>query len=305
MDTTKTIGIIGLGKMGMGVALHAKEKGWRVIAYNRSPEKTEEFVAEGGEGAGTFAELVAALQRPRIIWSMLPAGDATEAAFFGDGGFAGLLEKGDIVIDAANAFYEDTLRRKKLFDEKGIRFVDVGYSGGPSGARESGCIMVGGDKQDIDLLASLFKDLSSEKGGWLHCGAPGSGHFVKMVHNGIEYGMMQSLAEGFALLKKAPFPLDLEAVAGIYNKRSVIESRLVGWLESGFREYGVELESISGSVAHTGEGKWTVDTAEKLGVPAPSIALAYQFRVDSEKNPSYIGKVLSTLRNQFGGHKAK
>lgn len=300
----KEIGIIGLGKMGMGVALHAKEQGWRVVAYNRSPEKTEAFVKEGGEDASTLAELVDKLSTPRLIWSMLPAGAATEEALFGEGGIVELLQSGDTVIDAANAFYEDTMRRKKLFDEKGIRFVDVGYSGGPWGARNGGCIMVGGEKDDVEPLTPLFEDLAVQD-GWLHCGTSGAGHFVKMVHNGIEYGMMQSLAEGFAVLKHAPFQLDLTAVADVYNHKSVIESRLVGWLEDGFKEYGEELGNISGTVAHTGEGKWTVDTAKKLGVPVPSMELAYQFRVDSEKNPSYIGKILSTLRNQFGEHSAK
>ncbi len=300
----KEIGIIGLGKMGMGVALHAKEKGWRAVGYNRTAEKTEAFTQAGGEGAESVHELVEKLPNPRIIWSMLPAGDATEELFFGDGGLASLLHKDDIIIDAANAQYEDTVRRRKQFDLLGIHFIDVGYSGGPYGARNGGCLMVGGDRATVDTVAPLLSDLALPQ-GWLYCGESGAGHFVKMVHNGIEYGMMQSLAEGFAVLKEAPFPLNLTDIAKIYNTGSVIESRLVGWLESGLKEHGEELESISGTVAHTGEGKWTIETAKKLGVSVPSIELAYQFRVDSEKNPSYIGKILSTLRNQFGGHSTK
>ncbi len=300
----KAFGVVGLGKMGMGVALHAKEKGWRVVGYNRSGDKVAEFVAAGGEGATSLADLVHALETPRIVWNMLPAGEATEEVLLGDGGLLSLLAPGDMVIDAGNAFYEDTVRRENVFSEKGIAYVDVGYSGGPAGARESGCLMVGGDTGAVEKLTPLFTDLASEKGGWLHCGQAGAGHFVKMVHNGIEYGMMQSLAEGFAILKAAPFPLDLQKIAHIYNTRSVIESRLVGWLESGLAQYGQELESISGTVSHTGEGKWTAETARALGVPAPSIELAYQFRVDSAEKPSYIGKILSTLRNQFGGHSA-
>lgn len=300
----REIGIVGLGKMGMGVALHAKEKGWRVVGYNRSEDKTHEFVAEGGEGTASLSELVGALEHPRIVWSMLPAGDATEEILLGEGGLLPLLSHGDIVIDAGNAFYEDSVRRAKFSAEKGIAFVDVGYSGGPRGARQDGCLMVGGEEAVVQTLAPLFNDLAAEHGGWLHCGPVGAGHFVKMVHNGIEYGMMQSLAEGFALLKVAPFPLDLAKVAHLYNTRSVIESRLVGWLESGLNEYGAELENISGTVAHTGEGKWTVEVARALNVPVPSIELAYQFRVESAEKPSYIGKILSTLRNQFGGHRA-
>lgn len=300
----KEIGIIGLGKMGMGVALHAKEKGWRVVGYNRSEDKTAEFVSAGGEGASSLGELVSSLSTPRVVWSMLPAGEATEEILLGEGGLLSLLAPNDVVIEAGNAFYEDSVRRGNAFAEKGIAFVDVGYSGGPAGARRDGCLMVGGDEKTVRTLAPLFDDLASEKGGWLHCGATGAGHFVKMVHNGIEYGMMQSLAEGFAILKAAPFSLNLTKIAHLYNTRSVIESRLVEWLERGLSEYGEDLEGISGTVAHTGEGKWTVEVAKTLGVPAPSIALAYQFRVESSEKPSYIGKILSTLRNQFGGHRA-
>lgn len=300
----KELGVIGLGKMGMGVALHAREQGWNVVGYNRSNDKVNEFVAAGGEGADSLRELTKKLAAPRVAWSMVPAGDASEELFFGDGGLASLLYKGDTIVDAANANYEDTVRRRKKFDALGIHFIDVGYSGGPHGARYGGCLMVGGKRALVDTLAPLFSDLALPN-GWLYCGESGAGHFVKMVHNGIEYGMMQSLSEGFAVLKEAPFPLNLTGIAKIYNTGSVIESRLVGWLERGFKEHGETLETISGTVAHTGEGKWTIETAKKLGVPVPSIELAYQFRVDSEKNPSYIGKILSTLRNQFGGHSTK
>ncbi len=299
--TKKELGVIGLGKMGTGVALRARERGWRVVAHNRSREKTDAFVAQGGEGVATLPELVAALTPPRVLWVMLTAGEATEDTLLGENGTAHLLERGDIVIDAANSFYEDGTRRARALRERGVHFIDVGFSGGPKGAREGGALMVGGEKADVQTVAPLLADLAVPD-GWLHCGESGAGHFVKMVHNGIEYGMMQSLAEGFAVLKHAPFPLDLPAIAGLYNRRSVIESRLVGWLADGFAEHGADLKKISGTVAHTGEGKWTVETAQKLGVPVASIALALQFRVASEKNPSYTGKLLSLLRNQFGGH---
>ncbi|MFQ5541133.1 MAG: NADP-dependent phosphogluconate dehydrogenase, partial [Candidatus Paceibacteria bacterium] len=268
-ETKQSVGVVGLGKMGLGVALALHEKGWRVVGYNRSKERVEALKSEGGEGAYALAELVEKLDGPRIIWSMLPAGGASETTFFGppadaatqagDGGLVELLEQGDVVVDAANAFYEDTVRRAKLFKERGIHFVDVGFSGGPSGARHGGSLMVGGEKEGVAAIAPLLTALAVPN-GWVHCGPSGAGHFVKMVHNGIEYGMMQSLAEGFTVLKEAPFPLDLLAVADVYNHKSVIESRLVGWLKSGYKEHGVELDGISGTVAHTGEGKWTVET---------------------------------------------
>ncbi len=300
----KEIAVIGLGKMGMGIALSAREHGWRVVGYDIGEEARTQFEKEGGEVASSIDDLLNTVTAPRVVWAMLPSGDISENLFLTGEGLFSKLSEGDTIIDAANAFYEDTTRRNTIAQEKGIHFIDVGYSGGPSGARNGGSIMVGGEKEHVNALAPLFDALSA-KDAWIHTGPSGSGHFVKMVHNGIEYGMMQSLAEGFAVLKKAPFPLDLKNVAHVYNHSSVIESRLVGWLQSGIEKHGAELEEISGTVAHTGEGKWTVDTAKKLQVPTPSIELAYNFRVDSEKNPSYTGKILSMLRNQFGGHSAQ
>ncbi len=232
---------------------------------------------------------------------MLTAGEVTEGTITE---LAGLLEKGDTLIDGGNAFYEDTLRRAPLLAAQGIDFIDVGYSGGPSGARNGGCLMIGGNKEAVASLDELWKALALPD-GYMYCGEAGAGHFVKMVHNGIEYGMMQSLAEGFAVLKNAPFALNLKDVAHLYNNGSVITSRLVGWAENAFKEHGNDLADITGTVAHTGEGEWTVKTAEKLGVPVASIKLAFDFRVASSDKPSYTGQVLSALRNQFGGHSAK
>ena len=299
------IGLVGLGKMGGGIAAHLAEQGYRVVAYNRTAEKARGFAEEyGGEAAETIDGLVAELPAPRTLWLMLPAGKATEEMLLGADGLITKLEKCDTVIESANSFYEDTMRRARIFEAEGIRFIDVGYSGGPSGARNGGCLMIGGQKEIVDEYMPLFAVLAVPN-GLLYCGPSGAGHFVKMVHNGIEYGMMQSLAEGFAVLKSAPFTLNLKDVAHLYNNGSVITSRLVGWAENAFKDHGNDLADITSTVAHTGEGEWTVKTAEKLGVVTASIKLAFDFRVASKDKPSYTGQVLSALRNQFGGHAAK
>jgi 6-phosphogluconate dehydrogenase len=216
-------------------------------------------------------------------------------------GLAHYLKKGDIVVDGGNSFFEDSMRRAKLLAKRGIKFLDAGVSGGPAGARHGACMMIGGDEASYEKLEPLFAD-ASVAGGYTYFGKAGAGHFVKMVHNGIEYGMMQSIAEGFALMKKSPFKLNLQNVAQLYNRGSVIESRLVGWLESGYRKFGEELKTVSGSVAYTGEGEWTVKTGKKWKMKLPVIEDSFKFRVRSKKSPSYMGKILSALRNQFGGH---
>ena len=297
----KEIGIFGLGKMGGGVARQLHEKGWRVVASNRSPGPVEEIKKEGVEGVFSHDELVAELKGPRIIWIMITAGKGNDELLFGKQGIVQYLKKGDIIVDSANAYYEDTARRAKLLKKKGIHLMDVGFSGGPSGARNGGSLMIGGDKKIFQQLESLFRDLSVP-GGYSYFGEAGAGHFVKMVHNGIEYGMMQAIGEGFAIMKKSPYKLDLEKIANVYNRGSVIESRLIGWLEDSYKIYGQDLKTVSGSVAYTGEGEWTVKSGKKLKVPTPVIEDSFKFRVRSKKSPSYIGKVLSALRNRFGGH---
>jgi glucose-6-phosphate 1-dehydrogenase len=299
----KEIGIFGLGKMGANVARQLHEKGWRVVASNRSPDPVRALQAEGIDGVFSHAELVAALPQtaPRIVWLMITAGMGNDELLFGKDGIAKHLKKGDIVIDAANAFYEDSRRRAKLLAKKGIHFIDVGFSGGPAGARSGGSLMIGGEKKIYEYLEPLFRDLSVPDGS-AYFGEAGAGHFVKMVHNGIEYGMMQALAEGFALMKKSPFKLDLEKIANVYNNGSVIESRLVGWLEQAYQMYGQDLKVISGSVAYTGEGEWTIKSGKKMKLKLPVIEDAFKFRVNSKHSPSYMGKVLSALRNRFGGH---
>lgn len=303
-ELPKEVGVVGLGKMGAGVARHLLEQGWRVVGYNRSPDDTNALEQEGLEGAYSPRELVEKLPSPRVVWLMLPAGEAIDSLLFDNEGVISHLVKGDIVIDAGNSYYKDSIRRAEKLQKLGIHFIDVGFSGGPAGARYGGCLMIGGEKKIARELEPLFQAASKEVGYEFFDGV-GAGHFVKMIHNGIEYGMMQAIAEGFAILKKADYKLDLNDVARIYNNGSVIESRLVGWLQQGFEVHGVELKGVSGSVKHTGEGLWTVKTAKELGVEAKIIEGALKFRQLSENDPSYTGKVLSTLREQFGGHSVK
>lgn len=292
-------GYIGLGKMGFGMVERLLEKGHEAVVYDRNPDAVRDIEKLGAAGADNLKHLVSLLPAPRTIWLMVPHqvvdGVINEIAPH--------MAKGDMIIDGGNSPYKESMRRAGELEAKGIDFLDAGVSGGPAGARSGACIMVGGKKEVFERCEILFRDLTVEN-GYRYMGPSGAGHFVKMVHNGIEYGMMQAIAEGFAVMKASPFNLNLTEVADIYNHRSVVESRLVGWLKSGFEKYGEGLEQISGSVAHTGEGLWTVEAARELGVPVPVIEGSLNFRNESQKNPSYTGQVLSALRNQFGRHEA-
>ncbi len=294
------IGYIGLGKMGLQMVERLLEKRHTVVAYNRSPEPTKEAEGYGAIPAYDLDELIAHLEAPRTLWLMVPhqAVDAVLADLLP------LLASGDTIIDGGNSFFEESIRRHGEIASHGINFLDVGTSGGPSGARHGACIMVGGKKEVAEKYATLFSDLAVEN-GYAYVGDAGAGHFVKMVHNGIEYGMMQAIGEGFALMKKSPFHVPLESVANLYQHGSVIESRLMGWLLSGYRAYGENLEAISGEIANSGEGAWTVATARKYALSTPVIDDALQFRIDSQGNPSYTGQVVSVMRNQFGGHEVR
>ena len=291
------LGYIGLGKMGFNMVERLLEKGYEVVVFGRNEKVVRDIKERGAEPASSIQVLVSALPLPRIIWLMIPY-QAVEGVLKE---LVPYLDEGDTIIDGGNSFFKDSMKRARELEEKGVHFLDVGVSGGPGGARNGACIMVGGRKEIYRKFKNLFRDLSV-RGGYDYMGKSGAGHFVKMVHNGIEYGMMQAIAEGFAIMKASPFDLDLMNVAEIYNHRSVIESRLVGWLKNAFDEYGQDLEDVSSSVAHTGEGAWTVEVAKELGVPARTIEEALLFRIESQKNPSYTGRILSALRNQFGGH---
>ena len=300
-DLPKTIGIIGLGKMGANLTRRLMEKGWNVVGYNRSPEKTHALEKEGMTPAFSIRELVEKLPAQKIIWLMLPAGKTVDDMLFDEEGVVTFLKRGGIIIDGGNSFYKDTLRRSQKVTAKGIHYLDVGTSGGPAGARHGACLMIGGKQNIYEKLEPLFKALAKNN-SYQFFGFAGAGHFVKMVHNGIEYGMMQAIAEGFAILKKSRFKLNLTDVAEIYNNGSVIESRLVGWMKKAFELHGENLKGVSGKVSHTGEGAWTVQTAHDLKMKAKIIEEALKFRIQSKKNPDFTGQAVSALREQFGGH---
>ena len=296
------IGLIGLGKMGANMARRLHSKKWRVISFDKNPDATKKLEREGLAGAHSLSELVGKLSKPRLIWLMSPHKVVDEIL----DELIPLLDAGDTVIDGGNSPYKESIRRSKELSAKGINFLDAGVSGGPGGARNGACLMVGGEKELYKKYEQLFRDLSV-KDGYGYMGKSGAGHFVKMIHNGIEYGMMQALGEGFEIMKKSPFSLDMLSVAKIYNHGSVIESRLVGWLIEAYAKFGNELnadECCSGKVSHSGEGQWTVDAARELGIPAEIIEGALEFRKKSQENPSYAGQVVSALRHQFGGHNA-
>lgn len=291
------VGYIGLGKMGQAQVARLCEKGYRVAVWNRSAGPLARSEEAGAEAYETIGGMAAALRRPRRIWCMVSHGAVDEVLR----ALVPHLAKGDVVIDGGNSFYRDSMRRAKTLARRGISFLDVGVSGGPAGARQGACLMVGGEEVAYEKCQKLFTDLAAP-GACAYLGASGAGHFAKMVHNGIEYGMMQALGEGFAALRRSGFGLDVQKVAALYNRRSVIESRLMGWLAKAFEEHGAELNGISGEVAQSGEGQWFVETARALGVPAMVIEDALTFRIESKGHPRYIGRVLSALRNQFGGH---
>jgi len=291
------LGFIGLGKMGLAMAAKLQKKGYSAVVYDQLVASVKEAEKTGAKGAASLKELVATLKPPRTIWIMVPhkAVDAVVEEL------APHLEAGDTVIDGGNSHFKDSMRRAKKLAQRSISFLDIGVSGGPGGVKDGLCLMVGGNEDVFKKHKKLFSDLAAKDAVKL-VGHSGAGHFVKMVHNGIEYGMMQSLAEGFTMLHQSDFNLDLNDVADLYNHRSVIESRLVGWLKDAFAKYGNELDSVSGSVGATGEGEWTVEQAKTMHISVPAIEDALQFRKQSQEKPNYTGKALSALRNMFGGH---
>ena len=294
------IGMVGLGKMGANLAVQLRENHWQVVGYNKESFDSKVLDQAGVEVANSLSDLVGSLKAPRLIWLMVPhaAVDPVLEELVPH------LEAGDAVIDGGNSFYKDSVRRAASLKEKGINFLDVGVSGGPEGARHGACLMVGGERDVYETHEKLFRDLAVEK-GYAYLGQSGAGHFVKMVHNGIEYGMMQAIGEGFAVMKKSEYELDLYDIAKVYNHGSVITSSLIGWLSRAYQKFSAELntdECCRGEVTHSGEGQWTVDTAKELGVPVAIIEGALEFRKQSKGNPSYTGQVVSALRHEFGGH---
>ncbi|MEK7195440.1 MAG: glucose-6-phosphate dehydrogenase [Patescibacteria group bacterium] len=299
-DLKSEVGMVGLGKMGGNIAMRLGERGWKIVGYDKKADAAKNLGA-GVETSGSLEELADRLSSPRVVWIMLPAGKAMDEIIFGKNGLTVYLDKGDIIVDGGNSFYRDSIKRAEKLSKHGINFVDIGFSGGPRGALYGGSLMIGGEEKVFRKLMPLIRELAVA-GGWSYVGPAGAGHFVKMIHNGIEYGMMQAVAEGFAVLKKSKYRLNLEKIADIYNHGSVIESKLMGWLKEAFDVYESELKGVSGSVAHTGEGAWTLITAKSEKVKTKVIEEALKFRIASEKKPDYTGKVLTALRNRFGGH---
>jgi 6-phosphogluconate dehydrogenase len=297
------IGMIGLGRMGANMTTRLIGGGHRVVAFDRSPDAVAAVVKGGATGAASLAELVAALPAPRAVWVMLPAGDPTESTVraLGDA-----LARGDAVIDGGNSNYKDSMRRGEYLAGKGIGFVDAGTSGGIWGLKEGYSLMVGGEKATVDRLRPIFETLApAADRGWGHVGPIGAGHFVKMVHNGIEYGMMQAYAEGFEVLrKKEPFGLDVAQVAQIWRDGSVVRSWLLDLTAEALKA-NPDLDGIAPWVADSGEGRWTVAEAIDLDVPAPVITLSLIARLRSRSTDSYADKLLAAMRNQFGGHAIK
>jgi 6-phosphogluconate dehydrogenase len=295
------IGFIGLGRMGANMVRRLLRDDHEVVAYNRSPEKTREIATEGAEPAFDIAALVGSLTAPRHVWIMVPAGAPTEAQI---DELIEHLEPGDTIVDGGNTNFHDDVRRHARLAELGIRYVDAGVSGGVWGLQVGYCLMVGGDRDAVEPLEPIFRSLAPED-GYLHVGGPGAGHYVKMVHNGIEYGLMQAYAEGFEIMHASDYDLDLAAVAGLWNHGSVVRSWLLELAERAFRADGQDLAALKGWVADSGEGRWTVQEAMDRDVPAPVITLSLQARFRSRQDDSYGAKVLAALRNQFGGHEVK
>ncbi len=295
------IGFVGLGRMGANMVRRLLRDSHEVVAYNRTPEKTKEIAGEGAVAAFSIEELVSKLKAPRAVWIMVPAGDATEAQI---AELLEHLESGDTIIDGGNTNFHDDQRRHVELAAKGIRYVDAGTSGGIWGLQVGYCLMVGGDREAVQPLEPLFKSLAPE-GGYLHVGGPGAGHYVKMVHNGIEYGLMQAYAEGFEIMHASEYPLDLAAIADLWMQGSVVRSWLLELAARAFKANGPDLEHIKGYVADSGEGRWTVQDAIDHDVPAPVITLSLLMRFRSRQDDSYGAKVLAALRNEFGGHAVK
>lgn len=295
------IGFVGLGRMGANMVERLLRGGHQVVAFNRTSDKTRAIVEKGANGAYALTELVDKLKTPRSVWVMVPAGDATENMVVD---LAKLLSPGDLVIDGGNSHYTDSIRRGKQLAKTGIHFMDAGTSGGIWGLENGYCMMVGGTPDDFVRLEPGLKTLAPNADGYLHAGPVGAGHFTKMIHNGIEYALMQGYAEGFELLKSAPFPLDLGKISHLWNQSSVVRSWLLELAERAFQK-DPKLSGIKGFVDDSGEGRWTVEHAIQNAVPAPTIALSLFARFNSRQPNSFSNKVLAALRNEFGGHPVK
>ncbi len=289
--------MIGLGRMGMNMARRLMKAGHEVVVYNRTASKVQEIASEGAIGTTTLPDFVAKLRGPRVVWLMLPAGQVLDDHI---SQLSDLLKTGDLIVDGGNSYFKDDIRRAEELKKKGIHYLDAGVSGGIWGLKIGYCTMVGGDAEDFKLIEPLLKDLAP-KDGYLHCGGHGGGHFVKMVHNGIEYGMMQAYAEGFELLEASAYKPDAAKVSKLWNQGSVIRSWLLELAAEAFASDS-KLSDVSGYVEDSGEGRWTVLQAVELGVAAPVLTLSLYQRFMSRQKDAFSNKVLSALRAKFGGH---
>jgi 6-phosphogluconate dehydrogenase len=292
--------MIGLGRMGHNMAERLLRHGHELVIFNRTTSAYAGLVELGATVAPDLASLHALLTPPRVVWVMVPAGAPTEEVITQ---LFDILDPGDIIIDGGNSNFRDSMRRAQAARERGLFFIDSGTSGGIWGLQNGYCLMVGGEPEAVEIARPLFIDLAPED-GFLHVGPVGSGHFVKMVHNGIEYGLLQAYGEGFEILKASEFPLDLPSVAKLWNHGSVVRSWLLELLEKAYAE-NPDLKGIRGYVEDSGEGRWTVEEAIRENVPAPVITLSLMARFSSRQEESYSAKVIAALRNQFGGHPIK
>ena len=295
------IGLYGLGRMGGNMVTRLARGGHRVVAANRSRGPVDEAKGHGAEGAYSIEELARALRPPRVLWSMVPAGQATDDALEE---MAKHASAGDVLVDGANSYFRDSIRRAAHYEAKGLRYLDVGVSGGIWGLENGYCMMVGGSQEAVDIVRPALDTLAPPN-GWAHFGKSGAGHFVKMVHNGIEYGMMQAYGEGFELMHASEFSLDLQRVANVWLQGSVVRSWLLELAERAFEQEGSDLAAIKGYVSDSGEGRWTINEAITHDVPMTSLAHALFARFTSRQEDSYAMKVAAALRNQFGGHAVK
>jgi len=282
------LGMIGLGRMGSGMTERLERNGHTVQTYDPRVEST----------AASLQELVAQLEPPRVLWMMVPSGQITEETF---DGLLEVVDADDVVVDGGNSNWHDSQARHAVAGEKGVHFVDVGVSGGIWGLEVGFCLMAGGDDEPVSRLTAIFEALAPDN-GWAHVGEPGAGHFTKMIHNGIEYGLMQAYAEGFEIMHRSAFTLDLSEIAGIWRYGSVVRSWLLELLYQAMEQHGDDLGDIAPYVEDSGEGRWTIDAAIAENVPAPVISAALFARFASRQDYSFAAKVAAALRNQFGGH---
>jgi len=294
------IGFIGLGKMGMNMVTRLQRDKHRVVVYDRTADLVKQAEGQGCVGASSLADVVSKLKAPRAVWIMVPSGAPTEETITA---VAALMQKGDTIVDGGNTRFIDDVRRATELKKKGIDYVDAGTSGGIWGLKLGYCLMVGGEKEPVKRLEPIFKTLAPED-GWAHMGGCGAGHYVKMVHNGIEYSMMQGYAEGFELMAKSEYKLDLAKIADLWMHGSVVRSWLLE-LAAGALSQDPRLENLKGYVQDSGEGRWMIADAIDKDVPVPTLTTALFTRFRSRQEESFAEKMLAALRNAFGGHSVR